>query len=142
MAELHTDQEYPLNKELNLPFKSKEMPKKVFRDWGSLKAYIIDGKLARETLDLDFTEGGNYGKYDFVPKDEIWLDDGQREDELFATLLHEMIEYADIIKGASYDQGHRLASEVELRTRLKPEEFPSKIDEQAATLKKLLGLEK
>jgi hypothetical protein len=138
---IHTDQETPINQSVKLNFKKKPISKKVFKDWEGLTAYIVNGKDVRETLDLDFTEGGNYGKYGFVPQDEIWLDDGQRDDEIYATLLHELIEYVDIIGGSDYNKAHKKASIEELKAREKPKSIPKKVDKTVVSLKKLLKLE-
>ena len=39
-----------------------------------IKVYIVNGRLVRDYLFIDFTEGGHDFVYDFVPKNELWLD--------------------------------------------------------------------
>jgi hypothetical protein len=90
---------------------------------------IVNGKYVRENFDIDFTQGGNHGKYDFIPKNEIWIDNGLNDDEIVPTVLHEMIEYRLMGSGLDYDRAHDVASEIELAYR--------KLDDYDATLDRI-----
>jgi hypothetical protein len=92
-----------------------------------IKVYIVDGKYVRENQEIDFTQGGNSGKYEFIPKEEIWIDDGLNEDEILPTLLHEVIEYKLMDGGYDYDFAHDIASDVELAYR-KLDDYEMMID--------------
>jgi hypothetical protein len=141
MTKLHTDRGgKPINESVKLKFPT-ELSKILFMDWGDLKAYIVDGKTVREGYDLDFTEGGNFGKYAFVPSNEIWLDNQQGADEVLPTLLHELIEYGLISgKNKSYLEAHKEASIRELKARKKPETLKELVEKEAKSLLTLLDL--
>ncbi len=88
----------------------------------NIKVWIVNGELVRDVFFIDFTEGGHEFVYDFVPKNEVWLDDdlGQTEDRRFV-LLHELHERALMSKGIPYDKAHQSASRLEIKTRHQPE---------------------
>lgn len=61
-------------------------PRKVHeRLWKSLKSgvhvWIVNGRLVRSVFDDDFTEGGHDYVYEFVPRNEVWIDDDLEEVE-------------------------------------------------------------
>lgn len=138
---MHTDHgEKPINTRIGTDFPT-DFTKVLFKDWGPLKAYIVSGKEVREGIDLDYTEGGNYGKYSYIPEQEIWLDDRQGADELLDTLYHELIEYPLIgAKKMSYDDAHEIASRKELEARKTPEKIEDLIDKQAKYVINVLEL--
>ena len=57
-----------------------------------LSVWIINGRLVRSGFDDDFTEGGHDYVYEFVPRDEIWIDNDLEEVERPYVLLHELHE--------------------------------------------------
>ncbi len=68
-----------------------------------LKVWIVDGKAVRDIFFLDFTQGGHGYVYDFIPKNEIWIDDDVEPDELKFVLLHELHERNLMARGWCYD---------------------------------------
>lgn len=83
--------------------------------------WLVDGELVRSTVDTDFTEGGHGYVYDFVPKDEVWLDDVLEPDERDFVLLHELYERNCMEGGEDYDSAHVKASEIEHKCRENPD---------------------
>lgn len=77
------------------------------------KAYVVDGKQIRDKIEVDFTAGGNGYRYDFIPKSEIWVDDGTNENEYELTALHEWVELNKMRQGYNYDDAHSAALAVE-----------------------------
>lgn len=77
-----------------------------------LPVYVVNGELIRNTIDIDFTCGGNEAVYpNYVPKNEIWIDDALGPLDRTATLLHEIVERNLMInKRWSYDRAHDAAS--------------------------------
>jgi hypothetical protein len=103
-----------------------------------LPIYLVSGELVRNTIDLDFTAGGNEGVYPtYVPPGEIWIDDALHAFDRVATSLHEIVERDLMIHhGWSYDRAHDAALEIErsfrkglLRNR--PKAFDAKLVERA-----------
>lgn len=82
---------------------------------GGLVVYLVDGEHIRNKIDIDFTCGGNEAVYpNYVPKNEIWIDDALSPLDRTATLLHEIVERNLMVnKGWSYERAHDAASAAE-----------------------------
>ena len=57
-----------------------------------LTVWIVDGRLVRSAFDVDFTEGGHDHVYEFVPPQEVWIDNDVVTDERPFVLYHELHE--------------------------------------------------
>lgn len=79
--------------------------------------YKVDGTWVRDKLDVDFVSGGHSARYTYIPSGEVWVEDGADKD-VAAAIVHELVECAAMCDGASYDEGHALAAEVESVFRL------------------------
>jgi hypothetical protein len=77
-----------------------------------LAVYLVDGERIRDEIDIDFTMGGNEGVYpNYVPRNEIWLDDAMHPLDMCATALHEIVERDLMLNfGMDYDHAHDIAS--------------------------------
>jgi hypothetical protein len=80
----------------------------------SLKFKVVDGDKVRSDKNVDFTMGGHHYVYDFIPEDEIWIDQNMDEQDTIATKAHEYIErllmkYLDW----KYNDAHEIASKPE-----------------------------
>jgi len=95
----------------------------------------VSGFQVRQRKFIDFTLGGNYMVYPFIPKREIWIDDALREEEVPAIIVHECTEVKMWQEAnLNYHEAHRLATDAE---RL----FREKLDTYGkATMLKELGL--
>jgi hypothetical protein len=92
---------------------------------------VLDGKYVRFvnsheiklTSYMDFIEGGNGLRYDYIPKDEIWLDMEVKYLNWPYILMHEAYECRLMQQGMDYNAAHRRANGVEraLRVRGLPE---------------------
>ena len=84
----------------------------------SVDVWIIDGRLVRSGLFIDFVHGGHGYVYDFIPKEEVWLDDDLVQEELPFVLIHELHE-RNLMKGKSwgYAKAHESASKLEWKLR-------------------------
>jgi hypothetical protein len=110
----------------------------------NVKAWIVNGELVRDFFYLDFTEGGHGYVYNFIPKDEVWIDDDISSKELKFVLLHELHERNLMSKGWCYDidteknlkmgyikkGAHPDSSRIELYCRLNPGETDKMIMEE------------
>ena len=97
------------------------------RLWQKLKnglsVWIVNGRLVRSAFDVDFTEGGHDYVYEFVPENEVWIDDAIEEPERGYVLLHELHERNRMAKGWPYDKAHAESSRLEYRYRHHPDEL-------------------
>lgn len=93
-----------------------------------LPIYLVDGEKVRNEIDIDFTCGGHRFVYpNYIPGDEIWIDNALSPLDRTATLLHEVVErnlMAD--KGWGYDQAHDAASARERPFRIELMRDPPK----------------
>jgi hypothetical protein len=82
--------------------------------------YLVDGEKIRNETEIEFTSGGHGYVYPhFIPKGEIWIDDGiHGVIDLMATTYHEAVE-RDLMKDYeySYDRAHGIASKLETAFR-------------------------
>jgi hypothetical protein len=79
--------------------------------------WLVDGRLVRTSLNLDFTLGGHHLRYRFIPRREVWIDDAVAPGERAAILHHELVEIGHMLRGKRYDEAHALASRAEVRFR-------------------------
>jgi hypothetical protein len=101
------------------------------RLWQKLKTgisiWIVNGRLVRSVFDIDFTEGGHDYVYEFVPENEVWIDDAIVEAERGYVLLHELHERNRMAKGVPYDKAHDESSRLEYHCRHHPDELHDKL---------------
>ncbi|MBM3926119.1 MAG: hypothetical protein FJ320_09090 [SAR202 cluster bacterium] len=85
--------------------------------------WVVDGRLVRSVFDIDFTAGGHDHVYEFVPADEVWIDDKIDESERPYVLLHELHERNRMAGGWTYSKSHLESSRLEYRCRHHPDEL-------------------
>ena len=88
-----------------------------------VSVWIVNGRLVRSVFDIDFTEGGHDYVYEFVPENEVWIDDAIEEKERAYVLLHELHERNRMASGWSYNKAHAESSRLEYRCRHHPDEL-------------------
>jgi hypothetical protein len=100
-------------------------PKSVHeRLWKKLKAglrvWVVDGRLVRSAFDLDFIAGGHDLVYNYVPAQEVWIDNDTLEAERLYIVLHELHERNLMEQGWTYERAHASANRLEVRCRRRP----------------------
>jgi hypothetical protein len=104
------------------------------RLWQKLKSgvsvWIVNGRLVRSVFDIDFTEGGHDYVYEFVPENEVWIDDAIVEAERGYVLLHELHERNRMAKGVPYNTAHAESSRLEYHCRHHPDELHDNLVEE------------
>jgi len=70
----------------------------------NLKIWIVRGDLVRSLFFVDYAQGGHEYVYNFVPKNEVWIDDDLYYKETPYVLIHELHERYLMSKGWPYDQ--------------------------------------
>lgn len=79
--------------------------------------WLVRGDLVRNIFNIEFTEGGHDLVYNFVPKDEVWIDNDVLAKERSYVILHELYEHSLMEKGLIYPEAHRKASKIEWKAR-------------------------
>ncbi len=97
---------------------------------GDVHIWIVDGKLVRDHLLVDFADGGHDRVYPFIPHNEIWLEDCLSKKECDFILLHELHERFLMGEGKDYAHAHRGATVVEDYYRDHPENITERINEE------------
>jgi uncharacterized protein YoaH (UPF0181 family) len=106
----------------------KDVHERLWKHLASgLNVWIINGRMVRSVFDIDFTEGGHDYVYEFVPENEVWIDDAITEPERGYVLLHELHERNRMAKGSPYDKAHAESSRLEYHCRHHPDELHEKL---------------
>lgn len=93
----------------------KKTPIMKYKD---VTVMLVDGEEVRNKISVDFTMGGHGYVYDFVPKDEVWVEDLKSDFDKVATILHELIEKYLMKKyDMDYEPAHQIATKVEYQLR-------------------------
>lgn len=77
-----------------------------------LSIWLADGNLIRSLLMVNFTEGGHHLVYDFVPENDVWIDNDMFKEEIPFVILHELYERDLMSKGSLYDDAHDGVGEI------------------------------
>ena len=88
-----------------------------------VKVWFVKGRLVRSVYDVEFTEGGQEHVYEFIPRDEVWIDNDIHMDEQGYVVFHELHERNLMSKGMNYDDAHEEASRMERYYRAHPAEL-------------------
>ena len=78
--------------------------------YSNIQVHIVNGLTIRNEIEIEYTMGGNWMVYDFIPENEIWLDSCLCPDDKLATLWHEIVESSWMLEGLNYNDAHDLAS--------------------------------
>jgi hypothetical protein len=85
---------------------------------GMVAVRIVDGNLARSYYKTDYTQGGHGFVYPWVPKPQIWIEDGVDHREMKYIVCHEYLERRLMRdRGMVYDGAHEIASKLEYDLR-------------------------
>ena len=111
-----------------------------------VRVSMVDGAFLRSKIDVDIIGGGHHYVYNYIPEDEIWLENLTPSEQRFI-LVHEVVERLIMkYRDWDYDESHATANFVEAMFRHghnMAEIFPWFIDSyivQSAPEYKNLGL--
>jgi len=88
-----------------------------------VSVWMVDGRLVRSVFDIDFTAGGHDYVYEYVPENEVWIDNDIEDNERAYVLLHELHERNLMAKGWTYNKAHAASSRAEFHCRHHPDEL-------------------
>ncbi|MCX6742616.1 MAG: hypothetical protein NT116_00075 [Candidatus Parcubacteria bacterium] len=100
-------------------FNTQKIKIKLIKKQGKLKIYLVNGRKIREALDPNFQFGGHHLVYDYMPTNEVWIDNTVSPKERKYVLVHELYEYDLMKKGKSYNNAHDYANAAEKEARRK-----------------------
>jgi hypothetical protein len=100
----------------------------------NFQIYLVDDELIRDNLDIDFTIGGNFCRYAYIPPNEIWVSEYLHPSDISPTIVHEIVESMLMGKGLSYDSAHNKANIYEFKLRKKINSGEIKIDTNSKIL--------
>ncbi len=90
--------------------------------YGEVSGFVVwgvDGEVVRNRLDVDFTTGGNPGRYRYVPPGVIWVEQLLRPSDGVGVVVHEIIECQLMTRCAwSYSRAHDFANVLEKHVRV------------------------
>lgn len=95
-----------------------------------VKVWEVDGRLVRSGFNIDFTQGGHEYVYEFVPQNEVWVDDDVAYKEWGFVIVHELHERNQMEQGMPYDDAHAESSAIELHCRKNPDELHDALIEE------------
>lgn len=106
--------------------------KKILEEYSNdrLKIWLVDGKMVRNFFFVEYAEGGHDKVYDFIPENEIWIDEILSPEEIKFIIFHELRERNLMLKGKEYQEAHKSATLAEDYYRDYPEQLEIKIKEE------------
>ena len=107
--------------------------------FGDVDVCIVNGEVVRNLYFIDFTEGGHHFVYDFVPVNEVWLDNDLNPSEMDFVLLHEMHERFLMSQGMDYSHAHRSSSAIEYKCRRDPKKLDECLNAEVVKNKSLVA---
>jgi hypothetical protein len=98
------------------------LKERFFTHFNEMDVWFVNGEQVRKQFDPDYILGGNGYRYDYIPKNEIWIENVLSPADKIYTLLHEVFETSRMKEGIPYDSAHEQATYVEkkLRNTVKP----------------------
>lgn len=96
----------------------KDIYVKEYCKIGDITVWLVDAELVRDWFKVDYMEGGHFYVYKWIPKDEIWIENGLINSEIPYILIHEYVERT-LMKEEKmkYDDAHNIAAKVEWSKR-------------------------
>ena len=82
-----------------------------------MDAWLVRGDEVRRIHYPDFSQGGNGYRYNFIPKNEVWIEESLPPDDRAYALIHELYESSLIQGGMSYDAAHAQTTDLEKKLR-------------------------
>jgi hypothetical protein len=82
-----------------------------------VKVWVVNGRLVRSVLHIDFTQGGHEYVYEYIPPMDVWIDNDLNWQERGFVILHEIHERNLMEQGVPYSKAHAESSALELRCR-------------------------
>jgi hypothetical protein len=106
-----------LSKELRQGLSIPSIRLSNFREDDGVVTYIVNGFGVRSRFSSRFIQGGHGVVYDYIPRDEVWIDDTLDGDEHLPVFVHEFVERSLMAGGMKYEDAHEIATVREYECR-------------------------
>ena len=104
-----------------------DMKKELVNERDGYKIYVVDGNHVRDNIDCEFTNFGQHGRFHFIPRNEIWLDEEHGRGEREPFVAHAIKEAEEMNNGKSYKEAYEcgLSEENKYREKTKQNIYKS-----------------
>ena len=85
---------------------------------GPLAVWSVDGAYVRKNVDEEFSNFGHHYSFPSIPRNEIWIDQENDQDEQRFFIRHALVERRLMAEGKDYDTARRAANREERRMRV------------------------
>ncbi|MCL5018402.1 MAG: hypothetical protein M1416_01390 [Candidatus Pacearchaeota archaeon] len=92
---------------------------KKFGKISNFNVWIVDGKYVRDNIDEEFTNYGQHSRFNFIPKEEFWIDKERRKGEEKYYIESMLVMNRLMAKGVSQLFRSKKADEAERKERAK-----------------------
>lgn len=96
---------------------AKDIHVRKLADFGDLCIWLVRGDQVRKQHDPNFIMGGHGYVYDYVPKNEVWIEEALPPLDKAFTVLHELYELSLMREGMTYNPAHERATAIEKKLR-------------------------
>ncbi|MCX6750419.1 MAG: hypothetical protein NTZ83_03100, partial [Candidatus Pacearchaeota archaeon] len=90
-----------------------------FPEMSGFKIWIVDGKYIRDNIDEEFTNYGQHYSFNFIPKDEFWIDKEMNPGEEKYFIDSMLVMNRLMLKGVENKEAVKIADKIEKRERSK-----------------------
>ncbi len=97
----------------------KQFHKKLIEKYGDLEVWEVDGEKIREKLDIEFPNFAMWPDFDYIPKNELWLDVEKDPDERQFFIDHLLAQWIVLKSGKPNSEAVKKAYRVERSERAK-----------------------
>jgi len=97
----------------------KQFHKRLIEKYGGLEVWEVDGEKIREKLDIEFPNFAMWPDFDYIPKNELWLDVGKDPDERQFFIDHMLAQWIVLKSGKDNAEAVNKAYRVERSERRK-----------------------
>jgi len=97
----------------------KQFHKKLIEKYGDLEVWEVDGEKIREKLDIEFPNFAMWPDFDYIPKNELWLDVEKDPDERRFFIDHLLAQWVVLKSGKDNTEAVNKAYRVERSERRK-----------------------
>ncbi|MFA5856562.1 MAG: hypothetical protein WC867_04340 [Candidatus Pacearchaeota archaeon] len=107
--------------------------KKILFKTDKLKVWVVSGYLVRSLFNPSFTAGGHDRIYNFIPKNEVWIDNTIASKDWGFVILHElyernlMLNNHNLSKKDNYEDSHEKAIKLEKKFMASPDGLDERI---------------
>lgn len=109
--------------------------KKLFQKFNSITAYLVDGNTVRKAHQ-NFKEYGMHRTHQYIPKNEIWIDDRLSNKDRHLLALSALKCYNLSNDGAKVEDMHKSVDKIMVKCAKSPLLIPYRINREIAKMRR------